>query len=413
MRRVSRLRSRPVTGNGRDGADFGVGRGARRKRCCRIGTDERHRAAPKAVRRGVVAWRGDPGHCRLRVWALILSLTACQPSTGPNDLQLAEEPSARVANGAQSGGAVRWEGESDWFFTSHPPGAPGLMANDKAWLVYLSNVPIRLAIEVGGATPVAAAIGDSPDDRAFQYAYQLGPRAGGNPNNANDLRNHLYLSPPTQPTLLDHGKVFDVTVIDRGGSDYTGAPTRNAYKFRYVAPGRCTIGRLAATPATVAPNTSVTVALQATGDCKRVWLYRISGGVSAGPVSNAAPRPPADALFDTGVRPGLGSSANASSEQLVGASRTSFRAIALDAMGRSDSDTVSVNVQTPTNPVPRQCPANSDGLPKSFNFCVSCPSGVPNSSNNSLIVGDYCDEAAGRADITPQFGGCTITTGPC
>jgi hypothetical protein len=344
---------------------------------------------------------------------LVVILAGCTPTTPPNDLQLAEEPSPAVANGAQSGGAIRWESEKEWFFTSHTPGAPGLMANDKAWLVYLSNVPVRLAVDADGAPAAAAGVSDAPDNRSFQYAYQLAARPGGDPNNANDLRNYLYLSPPTQPTLIDHGKVYDVAIIDRGGSQWTGGPTRNEYKFRYVAPGRCAIGQFSASPATTSPNTTVSVVLRATGDCKRVWVYRMAGGAIAGPGPSGPPRPPSNALFDTGTRPGLGTVASASLNQLVGSARTSFRAIALDAMGRADSETATVDVQVPPTPPPRQCPANADGLPQSLNFCVSCPSGIPNSPNKSLIVGDYCNEAAARADLMPQFGGCSITAGAC
>lgn len=45
------LGSGPITGNGRDGADFGAGQGARRERCFRIVTDARHSHAPKDARR--------------------------------------------------------------------------------------------------------------------------------------------------------------------------------------------------------------------------------------------------------------------------------------------------------------------------------------------------------------------------
>src|SRR5687768_5446238 len=71
--------SRPITRNGLDGADFCAGQGARRVAMPSIATDERRRHAPKAARRGAVAFR-SPLDCVAGLRVAMATRLRCAPS---------------------------------------------------------------------------------------------------------------------------------------------------------------------------------------------------------------------------------------------------------------------------------------------------------------------------------------------
>jgi hypothetical protein len=356
----------------------------------------------------------------MAAFVLVAIIIACTKQSPPLLIQLSENTSSKAPRAAESKDAIRWEGEDEYFFTEHTPiPASGIMTNPKAFIVYLNNMPIKLSVAVDNKPAVRINADDTPDTSQWQYAYQLRVFEGGDPNNANDLRNHLYISPAQKPMLLDHNRLFTVSITDMGGNQQSAPPITSKYKFRFVAPDRCKIGNLSANKSEVDPDTTVNLKLNINGDCKLVWITSAeSGGGIEVPSPGFPSRPPmapSDPILYN-LYPGIGKSTNITVPYLIG-KHTSFSAVAFDAAGKKDSRSFSVKLRpkpsTPPAPPAPECPKNSDGLPLRQSYCISCPSGFVGKPYKSTIIGDYCNEESGISDLKNQFGNCEIKAGQC
>ncbi|PZQ99550.1 MAG: hypothetical protein DI533_02455 [Cereibacter sphaeroides] len=341
-------------------------------------------------------------------------LAACDTSQmAPNSVAVQETPSTRIPNAAASGTVSRWEGESVFYFTRKTAGQ-GIYSNPFAFDVYLSNLPVSFDMTETGRTWTRIAPEDTPGTNDWNYAFRLQNRPGGNPNNPDDLRNILTVSPARGPMLIDHGRSWTLNITDNGGSQSGQQPVTNTYTFTYVQPGRCTISGLSLSNENPDKNTSVTLTGSAGPYCKRVWVTarEISGGASVGGTAQPNPaRDPVDAIYDS-TAPGTGKAHAISQSKLVRDNDVVFEVVAIDASGARVSDSKRARVKQPAPSTPQpvaQCPSNPGGFPTSQKICVSCPSGG-GTPYESYVIGDYCSAADAIAELTPMYGNCSLSS---
>ena len=361
-----------------------------------------------------IGWRaeskdhGVPGPGTVRAFAINLRFSAPlsradllqnrpvkEFTRDPVKIQIKEVPRSGSVYKAASGDlltqVVRWEGEDVYFFSSRAPNnANSIWRNPYAFAPYLLGPLGGVSVAEAGQPWQAIAVNVLPNQNGSQFTP------------VGDANNSLALSPAQGPMLIDHGRKYNLTFTDAGLRS-SKPPIASTYKFTYVAPNRCRITSFSLSSPTPQPNTPVTASVSAGPSCKRVELS-ISG--SSTPLVDA-------------VQPDIGSTASPSASYTIRTNTpqtsklVTFYADAYDAMGRRDGASIIARTVSQSTMPPAACPGNPGGLPQPLQFCASCPSGYPDEPNKYSISGDYCSAATGMAEIQPQYGGCTVTAGPC